>query len=462
MLFSSITFLYFFLPLVILLYYITPKKYRNITLLIFSLIFYFYGEQSPVLIIACILNYILGLLINDSKENNKKIYLVSGIAVNLLMIAYYKYSNFFIENINNVFNINVRCLSVILPLGISFFTFQNISYLIDVYRGEVKAQKSILKYGTYITFFPQLIAGPIVRYKDINHQLDTREETFDNFGKGVTRFVVGLAKKVLIANTLGQMCVTLGNVVEKSVLLYILRAIGWTMQIYFDFSGYSDMAIGLGLFFGFNLKENFNYPLIASSITDFWRRWHVSLSSFFKDYVYIPLGGNRKGVLRQVFNILVVWSLTGFWHGANWNFILWGIYFFVFLIIEKFILKKYIRGGIISHIYTLIIILVSFVIFNIESIDEINMFIKSMFGFNNLPFANFETLYHLKNYAVILLISVICATPLLKNMFEKTNKISKLKWIANILEISFVVLIITLCTASLVSNSYNPFIYFRF
>jgi len=462
MIFSSITFLYFFLPICLLLYYITPKKYRNITLLACSLIFYFYGEQSPVLIIACILNYVLGLLINDSKDNNKKIYLGLGITINLLMIAYYKYSNFFIENINNVFNINIRYLSVILPLGISFFTFQNISYLIDVYREEVKAQKSILKYATYITFFPQLIAGPIVRYKDINEQLEARKETFDNFGKGVTRFIVGLAKKVLIANTLGEMCVVLGDVVEKSVLLYILQAIGWTMQIYFDFSGYSDMAIGLGLFFGFNLKENFNYPLIASSITDFWRRWHISLSSFFKDYVYIPLGGNRKGVLRQVLNILVVWSLTGFWHGANWNFILWGIYFFVFLIIEKFMLKKYIKGGIFSHIYTIIIVLVSFVIFNTESVDEISIFVKSMFGFYKLPFANFETIYHLKNYAVILLVAAICSTPLVKCIFEKINISNKLKWVAGLLEISFLVLVVTACTASLVSNSYNPFIYFRF
>lgn len=462
MIFSSITFLYFFLPFTILFYYLTPKKYRNITLLIFSLIFYFYGEKIPVLIIACILNYVLGLLINNNKENNKKLYLILGITINLFMIAYYKYSNFFIGNVNNVFNINIRYLSVILPLGISFFTFQNISYLIDIYRGEVKAQKNILKYATYISFFPQLIAGPIVRYKDINEQLEERKESFDNFGNGVTRFIVGLAKKVLIANTLGEMSIVLGNVTDKSVLLYILQAIGWTMQIYFDFSGYSDMAIGLGLFFGFNLKENFNYPLIASSITDFWRRWHISLSSFFKDYVYIPLGGNRKGMLRQVFNILVVWSLTGFWHGANWNFILWGIYFFIFLIIEKFILKRYIKGGLFSHIYTLIIVLVSFVIFNIESVEEINVFLKSMFGFNNLPFVNFETLYHLKNHAVILVVAAICSTPLLKYIFEKINKSTKLKWIANIIEIVFVISVITACTASLVSNSYNPFIYFRF
>ena len=461
MIFSSITFLYFFLPLVILSYYITPKKYRNTTLLIYSLIFYFYGEQSPVLIIACILNYVFGLCINSSKEN-KKTYLILGITINLLLIAYYKYSNFFIENVNSLFDINIAYLSVILPLGISFFTFQNISYLIDVYRGEVTAQKNILKYSTYITFFPQLIAGPIVRYKDVNEQLESRNETFENFGKGVVRFVIGLSKKVLLANMLGEMSATLGDVADKSVMLYILQAIGWTMQIYFDFSGYSDMAIGLGLFFGFNLKENFNYPLMASSITDFWRRWHISLSSFFKDYVYIPLGGNRKGVLKQVFNILIVWALTGFWHGANWNFILWGIYFFVFLTIEKFILKKYIKEGIIAHIYTLVILLVSFVIFNIESADEIIVFLKSMFGFNNLPFANFETLYHFKNYAVILAVGVICSTSFVKYLFNKIEETNKLQWIVSILEIGFVVLAIIACTASLVSNSYNPFIYFRF
>jgi len=462
MLFSSITFIYYFLPITILLYYITPKKYRNVILLVSSLIFYFYGEQNPILIIACILNYIFGILIGKNEEKDRKKYLILGVIANLLILAYYKYSNFLIENINNILNVNVKYLQVILPLGISFFTFQNISYLIDVYRKDIKAQKNIVKYATYITFFPQLIAGPIVRYKDINSELDERKETFENFACGIKRFVVGLAKKVLIANVIGEMCVAFEGIHEKTVLLYLFQSLGYTLQIYFDFSGYSDMAIGLGLFFGFHIKENFNYPLVASSITDFWRRWHISLSTFFKDYVYIPLGGNRKGKVKHIFNILIVWGLTGFWHGANWNFILWGIYFFIFLIIEKFFLKKYLKNGIFSHIYTMLVVIISFVIFNIESLEEIYIFIKNMLCLGNLPFANFETIYHLKNYAVILVIAVICSTPFIKKVGERIAKIENIRLLLNIIEIQSYVILLVVCTASLVSNSYNPFIYFRF
>ena len=460
MLFSSITFIYYFLPLVILIYFITPKKYRNVTLLVSSLIFYFYGEQNPVLIIACVLNYLLALLIDKSNKNNKKIILSLGIILNLLVLGYYKYSNFFIENINNVFSTNIKYLSIILPLGISFFTFQNLSYLIDVYRQEVKAQKSIIKYATYITFFPQLIAGPIVRYKDVNDELENRTESFDNFGKGVRRFVIGLAKKVLIANVIGEMCTVLGNMVTKTVVTYILQALGYTIQIYFDFSGYSDMAIGLGLFFGFHIKENFNYPLIANSVTDFWRRWHISLSSFFKDYVYIPLGGNRKGLKRQILNILIVWSLTGFWHGASWNFVLWGLYFFTFLVIEKTFLLKRLKNGIISHLYTLIVVLFSFVIFSVETISEIGIFFKSMLGLNGLEFINFETIYYLENYIIILIISIICATPVMKKILGKMEKNNKTA--ITVFESTIYVSLLIICSAALISNSFNPFIYFRF
>ena len=459
MLFSSITFIYYFLPLVILAYYITPKKYRNVTLLVSSLIFYFYGEQNPVLVLACVLNYFLGIVIGKSEEN-KKSFLILGIVLNFLALGYYKYSNFFIENLNNVFNVNIRYLSIILPLGISFFTFQNVSYLIDVYRGDIAAQKSLLKYGTYITFFPQLIAGPIVRYKDINEEIEVRTESFDNFGQGVRRFIIGLSKKVLIANVIGEMCSILGAMTVRSVASYIMQAIGFTLQIYFDFSGYSDMAIGMGLFFGFHIKENFNYPLIAKSITDFWRRWHMSLSSFFRDYVYIPLGGNRKGLKRQILNILIVWSLTGFWHGANWNFILWGIYFFVFLVIEKVFLLKHLKNGFLSHLYTIVLVLISFVIFNVESLSEIGIFIKSMFGLNGLSFMNFETWYYLKNYIVILVIGIICSTPIIKKGLDKLAN-SKIK-ILTILELVIYIGLLIICSAALISNSFNPFIYFRF
>ena len=461
MLFSSITFIYYFLPITIFLYFITPRKYRNIILLLSSLIFYFYGEKSPLLIIACILNYFFGLLINKSK-NHKKIILGFGIILNLSLIAYYKYSNFFIENFNKLLNVNVKYLSIILPLGISFFTFQNISYLIDVYRKEVKAQKNILQYATYITFFPQLIAGPIVRYKDINEQLEERKESFDKFAYGIKRFVIGLSKKVLIANVIGELCFALGQVQEKTVVLYIAKALGYTLQIYFDFSGYSDMAIGMGAFFGFDIKENFNYPLIASSITDFWRRWHISLSSFFRDYVYIPLGGNRKGLARQILNILIVWSLTGLWHGANWNFVLWGLYFFILLTIEKLFLKKYLKNGILSHAYTLILVVFSFVIFNVEDISQIGIFFKNMLGFGGLKIINFETIYYLKNYLVILVLALICATPLLKNISEKISKNKRFKNIFSFVEISGYVCLLLVCTSFLISNSFNPFIYFRF
>lgn len=459
MLFSSITFIYYFLPLVILAYYITPKKYRNVTLLVSSLIFYFYGERTPVLVIACVLNYFLGRVIGKC-EKNKKSFLILGIILNFLALGYYKYSNFFIENLNNLLNININYLSIILPLGISFFTFQNVSYLIDVYRGDIDAQKNVVKYGTYITFFPQLIAGPIVRYKDINDELENRTESFDNFGQGVRRFIIGLSKKVLIANVIGEMCSILGTMGVKSVVSYIMQTIGFTLQIYFDFSGYSDMAIGIGLFFGFHIKENFNYPLIANSITDFWRRWHMSLSSFFRDYVYIPLGGNRKGLKRQILNILIVWSLTGFWHGANWNFILWGVYFFMFLVIEKVFLLKHLRNGLLSHIYTIVLVLISFVIFNVESLNEIGVYMKSMFGLNGLSFINFETLYYLKNYIIIIVIGIICSTPIIKKGLDRLAN-SKIK-VLSILEVMIYIGLLIICSASLISNSFNPFIYFRF
>ena len=461
MLFSSITFIYYFLPIVILIYFITQKKYRNLILLISSLIFYFYGEKSPLLIIACILNYFFGLLI-DKSDKDRKLFLSLGIIINLSFLVYYKYTNFFIENFSKLLNINEKYLSIVLPLGISFFTFQNISYLIDVYRKEVFAQKNIIKYGAYITFFPQLIAGPIVRYKDINEELENRKESFENFGEGVKRFIIGLSKKVLLANTIGQFASTIGEVGEKTVLLYIMQSIAYTLQIYFDFAGYSDMAIGMGLFFGFHFKENFNYPLIANSITDFWRRWHISLSSFFKDYVYIPLGGNRKGIVKQIRNILIVWALTGFWHGANWNFIIWGLYFFIFLIIEKLFLKKYLKNGILSHIYTLIIVVVSFVIFNIENLSELGEFLRNMIGLGGLKFANFETIYYIKNYLIILIIGIICSTPIIKNILEKLSKNSKTKSVANVLEISGCICLLVICTSFLISSSFNPFIYFRF
>jgi len=459
MVFSSITFIYFFLPAILIAYYIVPKKCRNLVLLAFSLLFYFYGEQNLVLVISCILNYIFGTIIGKTKD---KKYLILGIITNIAILIYYKYSNFFISNINNLLNINIQYLNIILPLGISFFTFQNMSYLIDVYKQDVPVQKNLVKYATYITLFPQLIAGPIVRYKDVDNEISNRRENFENFSNGVIRFIIGLSKKVIIANTIGEMATILNQMVSKTVLSHILEAIGYTIQIYFDFSGYSDMAIGLGLMFGFHFKENFNYPLIAKSITDIWRRWHISLTSFFRDYIYIPLGGNRVSKAKWIRNILVVWALTGFWHGASWNFIIWGLYFFIFLILEKLFLHKLLKNGLISHVYTLGIVLVSFVIFNMPDLKSIGIFLKNMTGFGNLSFINAETIYYLKNYLSLLVIAFISATPILKNLTNKIKEKWNIAFVIDTLQTISIFSLLIITTASLLSSSFNPFIYFRF
>lgn len=462
MVFSSISFLYYFLPMVLLFYFIVPSKFKNVVLLIFSLLFYFYGEPKYiwVLILSCVINYIFGLII---EKHHKKIYLILDITFNLLLLCYFKYTNFFIQNINNLFSSNLSLIDVVMPIGISFFTFQTMSYVIDVYRGELKANKNILNFSTYVCLFPQLVAGPIVRYKDINEQLTKRKVTFDLFASGVGRFIIGLAKKVLVANVIGQMCNSLLGLPNITVLAYILVAIGFTIQIYFDFSGYSDMAIGLGRMFGFNFFENFNYPLISSSITEFWRRWHISLSSFFRDYVYIPLGGNRVSKFKWIRNIFIVWFLTGFWHGAAWNFIIWGLFFACFLLIEKLFLKDFLdKHKIIGHIYTLFLVIISFVIFNADSFNYIINFLKNLFGFGNIPFINKETMYYFRSYGVILFISFIAATPLFKNLIIKFRKNKNLNTIIDILEVLYYLLLLLLVTSYLIDASFNPFLYFRF
>ena len=462
MVFSSISFLYYFLPMVLLFYFIVPSKFKNVVLLIFSLLFYFYGEPKYiwVLILSCVINYIFGLII---EKHHKKIYLILDITFNLLLLCYFKYTNFFIQNINNLFSSNLSLIDVVMPIGISFFTFQTMSYVIDVYRGDLKANKNILNFSTYVCLFPQLVAGPIVRYKDINEQLTKRKVTFDLFASGVGRFIIGLAKKVLVANVIGQMCNSLLGLPNITVLAYILVAIGFTIQIYFDFSGYSDMAIGLGRMFGFNFFENFNYPLISSSITEFWRRWHISLSSFFRDYVYIPLGGNRVSKIKWIRNIFIVWFLTGFWHGAAWNFIIWGLFFACFLLIEKLFLKDFLdKHKIIGHIYTLFLVIISFVIFNADSFNYIINFLKNLFGFGNIPFINKETMYYFRSYGVILFISFVAATPLFKNLIIKFRKNNNLNTIIDILEVLYYLLLLLLVTSYLIDASFNPFLYFRF
>ena len=462
MVFSSISFLYYFLPMVLLFYFIVPSKFKNVVLLIFSLLFYFYGEPKYiwVLILSCVINYIFGLII---EKHHKKIYLILDITFNLLLLCYFKYTNFFIQNINNLFSSNLSLIDVVMPIGISFFTFQTMSYVIDVYRGDAPANKNILNFSTYVCLFPQLVAGPIVRYKDINEQLTKRKVTFDLFASGVGRFIIGLAKKVLVANVIGQMCNSLLGLPNITVLACILVAIGFTIQIYFDFSGYSDMAIGLGRMFGFNFFENFNYPLISSSITEFWRRWHISLSSFFRDYVYIPLGGNRVSKLKWIRNIFIVWFLTGFWHGAAWNFIIWGLFFACFLLIEKLFLKDFLdKHKIIGHTYTLFLVIISFVIFNADSFNYIINFLKNLFGFSNIPFINKETMYYFRSYGVILFISFVAATPLFKNLIIKFRKNKNLNTIIDILEVLYYLLLLLLVTSYLIDASFNPFLYFRF
>lgn len=458
MVFSSISFLFFFLPILFLCYFIVPKKFRNAVLLVFSLLFYIVSEKGYVilLLISCFVNFQIGKKLEGKK---KKKHLMIGLIFNVFLLFYFKYTNFFIDNFNQIFNFNIERLGVLLPLGISFFTFQNISYLIDVYRKDTKSETSLLTYFTYISLFPQLVAGPIVRYKDIKKELVERKESIDQFADGITRFIVGLGKKVLIADTLYHTCTAILSS-NMSTISYWIVALCFTFQIYYDFSGYSDMAIGLGKMFGFNFKENFNYPLIASSITDFWRRWHMSLSSFFRDYIYIPLGGNRCSVLKNIRNIFIVWFLTGFWHGAGWNFILWGFYFFCFLILEKFVLKKYLKNNILSHIYTFLIVVFSFVIFSIEDISELLRFFQGMVAFN-IDISNFEGIYYLKNSFVILIIAFFGMGPFFKNLIIRLKK-GKIKRVFDVLEVIFLVVILILSVSVIISSTFNPFIYFRF
>ena len=463
MLFTSISFLYYFLPTIIILYFITPKKYRNYILLIFSIIFYMYGEPKYVILMLVeILVAYFGALLID-KYKSKEIFLIT-IIIHIGLLCVFKYTDLFIGTTNSIFKTNISFLNIALPIGISFYTFQILSYVIDVYRGKVKVQKNILKLATYVSLFPQLIAGPIVRYETICDELDNRDETIEKFSLGTRRFIIGLAKKVLIANMLGELCTKFSLVDERSVLFYWIFAISYMLQVYFDFSAYSDMAIGLGKMFGFTFLENFNYPFISKSITEFWRRWHISLSSWFKDYVYIPLGGSRKGTLKLVRNILIVWFLTGIWHGAAYNFILWGLFIGVFLVIEKLWLSKYISKlpKVLRNIYVLFIIMISFIMFNAESINEAFFNIKGLFGLNKEVFINNYTIYYLKSYLIVLIIAIFGATPLFKNIIEKLKKSKCLNKIINILEPIFLVILLLLVTAYLIDSSYNPFLYFRF
>ncbi|OKZ76814.1 MAG: transcriptional regulator [Clostridium sp. 27_14] len=463
MLFISISFLYYFLPIVIILYFIVPKKFKNFILFLSSIFFYFCGEPIyTFLMIGEIFIAYVGA--RYLEKYRKKSILVSLLAIHIGALGLFKYSDFTINNINQIFGSKIPLLKLALPIGISFYTFQIISYVVDVYRGKVKAQKSFLKLATYVSLFPQLIAGPIVRYETIEKELDSRTSNFENFAYGVRRFVIGLGKKVLIANMLGELCDVFSTTNEKSILFYWIFAISYSLQIYFDFSAYSDMAIGLGRMFGFHFLENFNYPYISKSITEFWRRWHMSLSSWFRDYVYIPLGGNRKETIILVRNIFIVWALTGIWHGANWTFVIWGLMFGIMLIIEKLFLTKHLEKmpSILQRIYVLFTVMISFIIFNANSIGEAWNNIIGLFGANGESLINASTVYYLKSYLVVLVIAIIGSTPLLKNIIEKLKTKTNANKIINLLEPIAMASILIIVTAYLVDNSYNPFLYFRF
>ncbi|MBQ6824701.1 MAG: MBOAT family protein [Clostridia bacterium] len=457
MLFSGIPFLFYFLPCVLLLYAITPKKLKNTTLLLCSLVFYAWGEPRLVvlMLITVFIGYVLGLC-TERFPKLKKLFLLLSVVLSLGFLCYFKYVDFFITNFNAVTGLSVPLLNVVLPIGISFYTFQLLSYNVDVYRGDVPAQRNFIDLAAYISLFPQLIAGPIVRYSDVAAQLKERSHTVEKSAVGVRRFVLGLSKKILIANALGELCDLFKASDEKTVLFYWIYAIAFSLHIYFDFSGYSDMAIGLGKLLGFDFIENFNYPYISKSATEFWRRWHISLGSWFRDYVYIPLGGSRVKRPRMLLNLFVVWMLTGFWHGAAWNFIVWGLYFAILLIVEKLFLLKYLdRSKVWSRCYLLFMVVISFVIFNAADMGEAFRYIGGMFGAGGIPLVGTEALYYLRSFAVIFVLAILGATPLPKYLVQKIKGL-------HYAEPLFLVGLLAVCTAYLVDGSFNPFLYFRF
>ena len=409
--------------------------------------------------------YVFGRLIEKHAQNKKrsKLFLTASVALSLALLAYCKYADFFLSSVNAVTGLSFKLLHVTLPIGISFYTFQILSYVVDVYRGEVPAQKSFLKLGTYIAMFPQLIAGPIVRYADIAPQLDSRQTTLEDVSSGACRFVIGLSKKVLLANVLYELITAFQQSRDLSVLYFWLYAVSFALQLYFDFSGYSDMAIGLGRIFGFRFQENFNYPYISGSITEFWRRWHISLGSWFRDYVYIPLGGNRVSKAKWLRNILVVWMLTGLWHGASWNFVLWGLGFAVLLVAEKLVYGRLLqRTHVLKHVYTLLLVTLSFVLFNADSVSEAVLQLGAMFGAGGLPLVSTEGVYYLKSYAGTFLFAAIGATPLVSNAISRFGKTRFGAQALTVLQPLVMLALLAACTAFLVDGSFNPFLYFRF
>ena len=458
MVFSSILFIFRFLPIAMGIYFLTPKKFKNLSLLVLSLVFYSWGEPKYffIMIISIFIDYFVSRGI-EKYRTNKKIsiaLLCTSITFNLGMLFFFKYFNFFLENINNIFNLSLNYVKITLPLGISFYTFQTMSYTIDVFLGKFKAEKNIINFGAFVCLFPQLIAGPIVKYTDINKELKNREVNLNQIQDGVELFILGLGSKVLIANNIGALWTEIETIgfSNISTILAWMGVLAFAFQIYFDFSGYSLMAIGLGKMLGFNFPRNFNYPYISRSITEFWRRWHITLGSWFREYVYIPLGGNRVGKYRLYFNLFVVWFLTGFWHGASYNFILWGLYFFALISIEKAGILKFLnRHKIFSHIYALFFIIMGWALFAVVDLNQLKILIQRMFTLNN----SLEWLYYIRNYGITFIIAGIFSTPLISNLYKKIVK-------SEVINTIVLIIILLLCIAYLVDASYNPFLYFRF
>lgn len=473
MIFSSLLFSFRFLPAVLVLYYLAPRPLRNLVLLLCSLVFYAWGEPVYIIlmIVSILVSYTGGILVDRFKTQGKRraarAALLGSSVVSLSLLGFFKYADFVIGTVNSLTGAGIDLLKIALPIGISFYTFQTMSYTIDVYRGEAKVQKNLISFGAYVTMFPQLIAGPIVQYKTIDRQLRTRKETAGQFAYGIHRFMIGLGKKVLLANNAGVLWDTISSMehTQIPVVMSWMGLAAYTFQLYFDFSAYSDMAIGLGHMFGFRFLENFNYPYISKSITEFWRRWHISLSTWFRDYVYIPLGGNRVGVWKHIRNILVVWMLTGIWHGASWNFVLWGIYYGILLLIEKFVLGKYLKKlpGVFQHIYCMFFVMLGWNLFVFDDMSAGISFARALFGTYGAGFCSRETLYLLYNNAVLLVLLILGSTQLPARAGNWIcAKLRGKETLLTIVKNVFYVGIFLLSVAWLVDASYNPFLYFRF
>ena len=464
MVFSTPLFLFFYLIFLLLLYYVSPVRVRNLVLLVGSLFFYYWGEQSytVIMLLSIGIDYIHGLIVDRCKRRGNdlgaRVAVSSSILFNLAILFFFKYWDFVARSLQTMDVGFLPVLNISLPIGISFYTFQTMSYTIDVYRGDSKVQKNILHFGTFVALFPQLIAGPIIKYKDMDEQLEYRNHSVEKFSSGVCRFFVGLAKKLLLANNLGQLWDVYKNMPLED-LTFIgawMGILAFSFQIYFDFSGYSDMAIGLGRMFGFEFMENFQYPYISKSVTEFWRRWHISLSTWFREYLYIPLGGNRCSKGRWMFNLLIVWAATGIWHGASWNYLLWGLYFFFLLLLEKLFLGRWIKKlpGILQHLYLIVLVLFSWTIFVLEDLSQLRAYLSVMTGVYRAPLLDDQTLYYLRSFLPIFLVAIIGSTPFVVGLWKKMNSL--------LVKVVVIICGMILCTAYVVASTYNPFLYFRF